>query len=249
MKHGMNMEHLANEEFIKKHKLKHKDFVGTDCGFYIHTSKPFIGASPDMLTSCTCCGECLVEIKCPIIPPCNTCLPELCKCKGMSLSYLVDAGGKQSLKHKHPYYGQIQGQLAIMCRPHCDFLVYTPYATFQERIAFDADIWGRMLPNLEYFFKTYMIPHILYCSNAVPSFVAVPERTGTCMDTEAIIGDVFFCPVCKKVIKEQENIFCFRNRSICCDLCDHWFHFKCVKMTKVILKSMQDWVCPTCSSD
>ena len=38
--------------------LKSSDFV-------ISSDYPFLGASPDGLVSCDCCGEGLVEIKCP----------------------------------------------------------------------------------------------------------------------------------------------------------------------------------------
>ena len=35
-----------------------------DSGFYICKAYPFIGASPDGLVECKCCGEGLLEIKC-----------------------------------------------------------------------------------------------------------------------------------------------------------------------------------------
>lgn len=36
-----------------------------DTGFFINPSVPFLGASPDGLVSCDCCGVSVIEVKCP----------------------------------------------------------------------------------------------------------------------------------------------------------------------------------------
>ena len=50
------------KEYMEK---KHKNFKITPSGLFISTQFPFIGATPDSLVSCDCCGNGCVEVKCP----------------------------------------------------------------------------------------------------------------------------------------------------------------------------------------
>lgn len=45
----------------------HKDVVARRCGIFIDYHKQFLSASPDGIVSCTCCGDSLIELKCPTI--------------------------------------------------------------------------------------------------------------------------------------------------------------------------------------
>ena len=44
---------------------------------------------------------------------------------------------KFQLKRSHPYYCQVQGQMAITERAWCDFVVYTSKGIAIDRITFD----------------------------------------------------------------------------------------------------------------
>ncbi|XP_048748384.2 uncharacterized protein LOC125660689 [Ostrea edulis] len=46
-------------------KMNHIDGTTTKVGLCIHPEKTFIGASPDGMTECSCCGKGVLEIKCP----------------------------------------------------------------------------------------------------------------------------------------------------------------------------------------
>ena len=46
-------------------KEGHIDFEITKSGLIIDPIYPFMGASPDGLVSCTCCGHGVLEVKCP----------------------------------------------------------------------------------------------------------------------------------------------------------------------------------------
>ncbi len=46
-------------------KQTHAGFNVRDSGLVINPEWPFIGATPDGKVTCTCCGEGIVEIKCP----------------------------------------------------------------------------------------------------------------------------------------------------------------------------------------
>ena len=84
-------------------------------------SYPFLGVSPDSVvhdpTSPNPFG--LVEIKCPYsarnLSPIEA---------GKSPNFFCDViGSKLKLKHSHPYYSQVQGQMAVTERYWCDFVV------------------------------------------------------------------------------------------------------------------------------
>ncbi|XP_069126934.1 uncharacterized protein [Argopecten irradians] len=246
MKHGLEMEPTAKVQFYEGNKQHHQNFIVENCGFFIHPTKSFLGASPDMLSSCSCCGEGIVEIKCPVIPPCNTCHTTMCSCSGKGIKYLGYANGNPFLKQNHAYYAQIQGQMAVTGRHFCDFYVYTTYATFQQRILFNSIYWENVCSNLEFFFLKYMVPDMLQASSTDTQ--TEDDRDVEDMETDDQMGNVFFCPICHQVIKEQENISSFGQRSVCCDLCDKWHHFKCIKMSKASLKSLGDWICSSCNS-
>lgn len=101
IKHGQAMEPAAKDHYVRMTRGNHTNFHAQDCGIFIHPQSSYIGASPDMLISCSCCGDGLLEVKCPIIAPCNLCLLSICKCHGKSLKYLQYVDGSASLKKKH----------------------------------------------------------------------------------------------------------------------------------------------------
>ena len=236
------MEPEAKDQFVRKNKNRHADFKADGAGLFLDVDNQFLGASPDMLVSCRCCGEGVVEIKCPLVSPCDKCNPNLCSCK--LLPYFNYANGRLSLKVNHTYYGQIQGQMAITGRNYCDFFVYSSHATHQERIYFNEDYWKVMVDNLVFFYNKFMVPYLI---SSVPSLDTNKEPEEMEMDDTFVNGDVYFCPLCNERIKEQENINNFGDRSICCDACNKWCHFKCVKMTSSVLKSLKIWKCPSCN--
>ena len=98
-----------------------------------------MGAAPDSFVSCDCCGEGLVEIKCPY------------KYRDVVLSsidddsfYLkTDGVGKLCLLTSHDYYYQVQGQLAVCEKPYCDFVCWTTKDIHMERIKRDEQFLKR----------------------------------------------------------------------------------------------------------
>ena len=43
----------------------HKDVKVEPCGLFVLQNKSFLGASPDAVVSCSCCGKGVLESKCP----------------------------------------------------------------------------------------------------------------------------------------------------------------------------------------
>ena len=66
------------------------------------------------------------------------------------------------------------------------------------------------------------------------------EASNTGADAEINVK----CKICAKVCK-------FREHALCCDLCDWWYHQRCLGMAPAIYvelrDSTDDWFCPSCS--
>ena len=62
---GFEHESKARSEYLTKMSVTHTNFQIKEVGFFIDTKHPYIGASPDGIASCDCCGEVIIEIKCP----------------------------------------------------------------------------------------------------------------------------------------------------------------------------------------
>lgn len=58
-------QHEADALRIYSMKITHPLFELQWSGLVLDTENPFIGASPDGIISCSCCGKGLVEVKCP----------------------------------------------------------------------------------------------------------------------------------------------------------------------------------------
>ena len=151
LKYGRDMEPIAVEEFIKYFKKHHKDVRYRQCGIFIDKNKQYLGASPDLLIECSCCGEAVVEIKSPFsianeIP------------SARNLSYLCMCNGQVALKEQHQYFAQVQGEMAITKRPLCYFFVYTRKGYHLETIRFNATYWHRLEENLTWFYSNCLSP-------------------------------------------------------------------------------------------
>lgn len=61
---GIENEVKAREGYADKVKRDHCGFSVETCGFFIHPDIPYMGASPDGMINCECCGRGCLEIKC-----------------------------------------------------------------------------------------------------------------------------------------------------------------------------------------
>jgi YqaJ-like viral recombinase domain len=153
--YGRESEVEAVETYFVVQTLDHENLSVTECGLYIHQNLSFLCASPDRIVTCRCCGEGLLEVKCPIncadLDPAEATLP-----------YLVrDGDGRLMLKHTHRYYTQIQMQMAVTDRKWCDFFVYSKCGYFCERIFFNKSFWDVCQSTLETCFKTFVLPSMV----------------------------------------------------------------------------------------
>jgi hypothetical protein len=128
--------------------MSHASFKVTRTGLRLHPSYPYLGASPDGIISCSCCGPGLLEIKCPY----SKRNEDVSKINDPHF-YLKDTGVGKKLDRRHDYFMQIQGQLFVCdIYEYCDFVRWTPMGVHIERIKKEAAIVNQILPHLHKFF-------------------------------------------------------------------------------------------------
>ena len=81
----------------------HRNFRLSLSGLHINPAYPHLGASPDGIVSCDCCGEGVVEIKCPYNER------ECSLQNGVeNVDFLEQSADGLHLKETHVYYYQVQ---------------------------------------------------------------------------------------------------------------------------------------------
>ena len=154
LKYGRNMEPIAKKKYLKYFTKEHKNTSSRESGLFVCKDKPFLGASPDLLVECSCCGQGIVEIKCPYSIVNKTPTSD-------NLPYLKTVEGKISLNRKHKYFAQIQGQMALSKRKWCHFFIFTLKDQYLEKIVFEQSYWEKLQSNLTYFYVHYMAPKLV----------------------------------------------------------------------------------------
>ena len=198
---GIEKESIARREYEELMKKSHSSFTVETTGLHVCFDYPYLGASPDGLIHCTCCGCGILEIKCPYSMRNST---------PTSAPYLrTSESSKYSLSHTHNYYYQVQGQMGLVGQQFCDFVCWTPNGLYVERIIFDLDFFQEIEQKLRQFFVSVIFLKVL-CGNK--ENVHPSEKTGVyCYCRKGEVGTMVLCdsPDCKY----------------------GWFHFSCVGLT------------------
>ena len=266
IKHGKAMEPHAKMKYKSVASSKHKCFKVEECGLFIHRDYPFIGASPDLIVSCSCCGKGVCEIK----------SPESIKDQSPTYSnykkYLVkNDNGKSTLSKSSEYFTQVQGQMAVLSLEYCDFFVYTAKGYHLERICFDPVFWEMVQENLVEFWMTYLSHELIYGSLANSEFFdnSLSDHTYNCSEMAApakqdtpgpLLGSkviskgplskpklprVYLCGKCADVI--EDNPTSEQQESVECSQCQLWFHRSCAHIRDLDdVSGNQEWLCVRC---
>ena len=163
---GKKHEELALKQYEQyEHASGHENLYACRSGFVICEDHPYLGASPDAVvydpTSAEQFG--LAEVKCPYayrqMTPSQACGNKDFCC---TLETADDGNKYLKLRHNHPYFSQVQGQMAVTGRTWCDFVIYTEKGLSVERIPFDRDFWQfDLLPKLTDFYDNCLAPEIV----------------------------------------------------------------------------------------
>ena len=117
IKWGREKEAATRERYGNEAKRKHDTFELKRTGLHVNPQFPHLGASPDGLISCSCCGKGLLEIKCPYSKRDQH--PRRVPSNDANF-YIMSSGAAIHLSHKHNSYFQVQGHMAICDPPYTD---------------------------------------------------------------------------------------------------------------------------------
>ena len=238
-------------------KKKHQQFVARDSGLVVHKDYPYIAASPDLVVSCTCCGDGLCEIKCPFT--CRDQVPS-----PDNWDHLADVDSSVQLKTNSQYFYQIQGQMACTGVKYCDFFVYTAHGHHLERISMDVDLWKLMLDRFQSFFHNHLAPEILTGSMAVGSCdeahadhsyitdsgspqgkPGANAKPGKHVLTAPRYPPVYLCGMCGlDCLRDPKT---YDEHSIQCNKCQGCFHHGCLNVVPGEDNFDATWQCSYCN--
>lgn len=140
---GINHEEVAIKLFEEATQKK-----VSPTGLWLHSSG-ILGASPDGIVE----DDAIVEVKCPFKHRMST-AEEI----QQDSKYCFDAEGK--LKTNHPYYHQLQGQLLILDRTLCYFIVWTTKETIILPVQRDPN-WESNIQHLLKFYEKHFIEKLM----------------------------------------------------------------------------------------
>ena len=165
---GRENEDAARKCYIAYRKTCGEDLFVESTGLHLLPEKPYLGASSDgrviYRNIDTCCIGCL-EVKCPYSIEGNVTVeltPDEIEKKYGKKFFMRRGDDKMlHLSETHPYYAQIQGEMAILDVEWCDFVVFSNASVVVDCILADYDYWTKMCDMLDEFYMQHVIPEIL----------------------------------------------------------------------------------------
>ena len=242
---GSKQERIAQEIYLRAQKHHHVNLHITNSGLVINPKWPYMGASPDAILDCSCCGKGILEIKCPYSHRYET-IQDAVQDKGFCLK---ERDGLIKLDCTHAYFYQVQTQMFICDVDYSSFCVCT-FAEDEmqglhiERITRQQTFWEENKRKAEYFFRSCLLPEIL--GNW---FTRDNISTSGSIDSELPSSGE---PSSNNYISIEEQTFCYchgpeEGLMIACDNPDcliEWFHVRCLDLSCV---PKGKWYCSDCS--
>ncbi|KAM4537015.1 uncharacterized protein PAE49_021422 [Odontesthes bonariensis] len=225
---GCDNEEQARQCYVELQSKIHTDLKVEQSGLQINPAFPFLGASPDGLVSCACCGDGLLEIKCPFSGK-DVGLQAAAENRGFCLQL---SNGAYNLQRDHGYYYQVQAQLFVTGKQHCDFVVWCTkegnQELFIERIAADHQFFSSALAAATTFFKQGILPELLAKAFTSPQILPPPQP---------IASQATWC-YCKATVQTIGMITCHSEQ---CQI--KLFHLKCLGLKNI---PKRKWLCHNC---
>lgn len=209
-----------------------------------------MGASPDGIVNCACCGKGSLEIKCPY-----SCVDKsFLEATGEQRFFLELHDGMYRLKKDHAYYYQVQMQIKFLESSYCDFVVWREQELIVQRILPDVEFIEHALTQATKFFKYAILPELLgkYYSR-------LPTQAGDEAETieplPALHQDQNQQSSASQGSKtsqdHNQDVWCYcraeeSGEMIQCESGDckiEWFHIECLKITTI---PKGKWMCPDC---
>lgn len=181
---GRDNEVNAKNRFINDEGPKHKGFEVRSCGLFVDEKRPYLGASPDGIVSCSCCKDAVLEIKCAA-----SCAHLNIDAAKKVLSYLDNDA---HLKENHSHYAQVQMQMALTKTTKAFFVVYTKKDFNVEEVAFDESFWVAAVNKAEEFFFSYIFTEI----HSRDLLAKITDANTMCVCKSRKSGSVLRCESC-----------------------------------------------------
>ena len=241
-RYGLKNEPIAAkviEKHIKDTNL-HTNFSLKPVGFVIATSTPYVGASPDRLTECDCCGRCVLEIKCPSTLQGKD-IDERVKVDKSFFLQIHPETKEIYLVKNHDYYFQFQLQLYVTESRKGIFGVYNGAGEIKlVHIERDEDLISTMVAKSKLFFLTFLLPELVS-----KRYSSVKNASFTAPATNIIAANIndnrnqFICD-CQDPLKEDEIVRCAGEFCMFQE-----FHKTCTKSKRF----PDDWTCVYCKKE
>ena len=223
---------IARRAYSERQSSSHSGFRCSVAGLVINPLYPHLGASPDGRIECDCCGQGILEIKCPYkyreYAPADITDPSF---------YLIKSIDGLKLNPNHQYYYQVQMQLALCEVSYCDFVVWTPKGMATIRTEPNQVFFMEIKPKLDSFFQKCILPEVLTHRLQSPSPLTSPHNDTPQTDEPSPQNGVY-C-YCRQGEDERQMIGCDNHN------CPYpWFHFECVGLSQP--PRTKYWYCPDC---
>ena len=234
---GCTHEQNAIEAYTKVAKESHEGFEVSVAGLFIDEKWPFVGASPDAIITCKCCGKGVLEIKCPF------CFKDGLPEEDQHNFCMSQKDGKWTLKKDHSYYYQVQTQVNVCKLSYGDFVAWTERGIAVERITIDSTFFETIIKEVHHFFVYGMLPEIVgkwYTRKPVADSKGIVPHSSTKPTNDG-----------KKEEEDYSRVWCYCGQPsfgtmILCDNNDcsiQWFHCECLRIRS---PPKGRWYCPAC---
>lgn len=157
MNWGLMNEPLARKQYKTISRKCHTNFSVSETGLVLSVDWPYVGASPDAIVHCSCCGPGAAVFKVTWTHREKT-IKEFAVVQGTCFHV---SNGKVELKNTHEYFYQVQTMMAVLNVPYLDFIMLTSVDEHLERIDFDRELWQQALPRLFSFFRNCIVPEMV----------------------------------------------------------------------------------------
>ena len=207
---------------------------------FVNPSYPTLGASPDGIISCDCCGIGTLEIKCPYCSRNST--PETATENDYLKCLEHSDGAVLKLKVDNAYFYQVQAQLHICNLEFGDFVVWTPKGIHIERIYPQHDFFELTVSKVEEFYKQAVMPELLgkwYTKMPVMPPASSNNGVPTMVPQDNTPPKDVWC-YCKQPEDDKPMIGCDYP-----DCQIQWFHLECLKLNRTKIPK-GNWYCPDC---
>ena len=156
---GIDNKPCARQQFLHNAQHEHFNLRYFPAGLFVNPQYPHLGATPDGIISCDCCGTGIIEIKCPY----KHLDSHPTEVNDDTFYLLQEPTGEIHLKKDHQYYYQKQGQLMLWEMQYCEFIIcWTPFGMHTERILQQPTLFlNEIKPTFDTFFVRIILPMLL----------------------------------------------------------------------------------------